>query len=96
MATANNTLETLLTEHDVAHITGLSVASIRRWRLLRQGPRFLKLGASVRYKPEDLNAWLASRPTGGSDNRPADSASADPVSSPAAATSRRGGKRNVQ
>ena len=65
MATANNTLETLLNEHDVARITGLSVASVRRWRLLRQGPKYLKIGAAVRYKPEDISAWLESRPSGG-------------------------------
>ena len=60
-----NTLEALLTEHDVARITGLSVASVRRWRLLRQGPRYLKINAAVRYKPEDVRAWLESRPMGG-------------------------------
>ena len=60
-----NRLEELLTEHDVARITGLSVASVRRWRLLRQGPRYLKIGAAVRYKPEDLMMWLKARPTGG-------------------------------
>jgi predicted DNA-binding transcriptional regulator AlpA len=65
MTTANNVLETLLNEYDVARITGLSVASVRRWRLLRQGPKYLKIGAAVRYKPEDISAWLASRPTGG-------------------------------
>jgi predicted DNA-binding transcriptional regulator AlpA len=65
MATANNTLETLLNEHDVARITGLSVASVRRWRLLRQGPKYLKIGAAVRYKSEDISAWLESRPSGG-------------------------------
>ena len=65
MATANNSIETLLNEHDVARITGLSVASVRRWRLLGQGPRYLKVGAAVRYRPEDLAAWLDSRPTGG-------------------------------
>jgi predicted DNA-binding transcriptional regulator AlpA len=64
---ASKTLESLLNEHDVARIVGMSLASIRRWRLLRQGPKFLKLGASVRYKPEDVTAWLASRPTGGED-----------------------------
>ena len=64
MATPN-TLEELLTEHDVARITGLSVASARRWRLLRQGPKYLKIGAAVRYKPEDITAWLESRPSGG-------------------------------
>jgi predicted DNA-binding transcriptional regulator AlpA len=65
MATANNTLETLLNEHDVSHITGLSVASVRRWRLLRQGPKYLKIGAAVRYRIEDVRAWLGTRPTGG-------------------------------
>jgi predicted DNA-binding transcriptional regulator AlpA len=65
MATASNGIETLLNEHDVARITGLSVASVRRWRLLRQGPKYLKIGAAARYKPEDITAWLESRPSGG-------------------------------
>ncbi len=65
MATENSTLEILLNEQAVARITGLSVASVRRWRLLKQGPRYLKLGAAVRYRPEDVLAWLESRPTGG-------------------------------
>jgi len=44
----------------------VSVATVRRWRLLRQGPRFLKVSASVRYRPEDVDGWLDSRPSGGS------------------------------
>jgi len=64
MATAN-AIEALFNEYDVARITRLSVASVRRWRLLRQGPRYLKIGAAVRYKPEDVSAWLESRPAGG-------------------------------
>jgi predicted DNA-binding transcriptional regulator AlpA len=58
-------IEALLNEHDVARLTGLSVASVRRWRFLRQGPTYLKIGTSVRYRPEDILAWLQSRPTGG-------------------------------
>ena len=58
-------LEELLNEHDVARITGLSVASVRRWRLLKVGPRATKIGAAVRYKPEDVKTWLDSRPTVG-------------------------------
>jgi predicted DNA-binding transcriptional regulator AlpA len=65
MATASTSLETLLNEHDVARITGLSVASVRRWRLLRQGPKYIKIGAAVRYKPEDVAEWLKTRPAGG-------------------------------
>jgi predicted DNA-binding transcriptional regulator AlpA len=64
MATPN-TLEELLNEYDVARITGLSVASVRRWRLLRQGPKYLKIGSAVRYRAEDISGWLATRPTGG-------------------------------
>src|SRR5262249_55069133 len=44
MAAVHNPIETLLNEDDVARITGLSVASVRRWRLLRQGPKYLKIG----------------------------------------------------
>jgi predicted DNA-binding transcriptional regulator AlpA len=65
MATANNTAETLLNEHDVARITRLSVGSVRRWRLLRQGPKYLKINSAVRYRAEDIASWLESRPTGG-------------------------------
>jgi predicted DNA-binding transcriptional regulator AlpA len=62
---ANERLQSLLNEHDIARITGLSVASIRRYRLIGQGPKFLKLNSAVRYRAEDLKAWLESRPTGG-------------------------------
>lgn len=55
----------LLNEYQVAEVTSVSVATVRRWRLLSQGPRFLKIGAAVRYRPEDVEAWLNSRPTGG-------------------------------
>ena len=65
MGAFHNAIADLLNEHDVARITGLSVASVRRWRLLRQGPKYLKIGAAVRYKPEDVAAWIASRPSGG-------------------------------
>jgi len=56
----------LLTEQDVAKLLHVSLASLRRWRLLDRGPRFIKVGALVRYRPEDLEAWLAGQPIGGS------------------------------
>jgi hypothetical protein len=51
-------LETLLTEHEYARITKRSVASVRRDRLLSQGCPYVKLGALVRYRPEDVRAHL--------------------------------------
>lgn len=62
-------IEALLNEHDVARVTGLSVATVRRWRLLRQGPRFIKTStapkSAVRYRIGDVDRWLESRPAGG-------------------------------
>ena len=51
-------LEVLLTEHEYARITKRSVASVRRDRLLGQGCPYVKLGALVRYRPEDVRAHL--------------------------------------
>lgn len=59
-------LQELFTEHEVAQCLSVSVASVRRWRLFKQGPRFLKIGACVRYRPQDVSAYLESLPTGGS------------------------------
>jgi predicted DNA-binding transcriptional regulator AlpA len=62
---AKERLQSLINEFDVARITGMSLATVRRWRLFRQGPPYLKIGAAVRYRPEAISAWLESRPTGG-------------------------------
>jgi hypothetical protein len=57
-----------LTEKDVAKQISVSLASLRRWRLLNSGPRFVKVGALVRYRPEDLKLWMDSLPAGGATN----------------------------
>jgi len=59
-------MSTLLMEEDVAKQLNVSVATLRRWRLERRGPQFIKVGSLVRYRPEELEAWLGSRPKGGS------------------------------
>jgi predicted DNA-binding transcriptional regulator AlpA len=65
MGALHDAFQRLLNEHDVAGMTGLSVATVRKWRLLRRGPKYIKIGAAVRYKFEDLSAWLESCPSGG-------------------------------
>jgi hypothetical protein len=56
---------TLLTEHDVSKQLRVSLGSLRRWRMIRQGPPFFKVGPLVRYRTEDVEAWLSAQPTGG-------------------------------
>jgi predicted DNA-binding transcriptional regulator AlpA len=65
METLPRVLIHLLNEYQVAEMLGVSVATVRRWRLLKQGPRFLKLGALCKYRIEDITSWLESRPSGG-------------------------------
>lgn len=65
IAESGQRVEPLLSENDVAGICGLSPAAIRRWRLLKKGPRYIKVGSAVRYHLEDVRAWLETRPSGG-------------------------------
>ena len=65
MATFKHELTHLLNEHAVAEALGVSIATVRRWRLFRQGPKFLKVGALVKYRVADVAQWLETRPTGG-------------------------------
>lgn len=48
-------------EHEVANLLQLSVATMRHWRLTGKGPKWLKLGSAVRYRPEDVQAYLEGR-----------------------------------
>lgn len=59
------TISTLLTDQDLAEILGITAQAVTIRRLRGEGPPWLKLGASkaspVRYRPEDVEAWLADR-----------------------------------
>lgn len=55
----------LLTEPEVAERLRVSLACLRRWRLERRGPHFVKVGSLVRYPAEELDRWIESLPTGG-------------------------------
>src|ERR671919_163248 len=62
-STANGTIDstrrtTALTERQVAEQLGLSVATLRAWRHRGKGPRFLRLGRSVRYLPADVDEFV--------------------------------------
>src|ERR1019366_10692297 len=60
----------LLNEHDVATTCAISVATLRKWRCQKRGPRFVKVGGHlVRYRPEDLSAWIEGQVTAGSEGK---------------------------
>jgi predicted DNA-binding transcriptional regulator AlpA len=53
-------VERLLDERSAASVLSCSVALMRKWRLFREGPVYVKIGRLVRYRQSDLNAFLES------------------------------------
>jgi excisionase family DNA binding protein len=51
----------LLTQDEAAEFLKLSVRTVERLRVSGTGPKFLKIFRSVRYRPADVEAWLAAR-----------------------------------
>lgn len=58
----------LLNEHEVATSCSISVLTLRKWRGQKHGPQFVKIGALVRYRPADVDAWIAAQKGGGAIN----------------------------
>ena len=52
-------MERLMTRKQAAEYLGFATQTLARYAWLRKGPRATKLGKSVRYKLEDLEAWIA-------------------------------------
>jgi len=52
-------------ERHVAAQLQVKPGTLRKWRFLGRGPQFLRVGRSIRYRVEDIESWLASRPRGG-------------------------------
>jgi predicted DNA-binding transcriptional regulator AlpA len=48
----------LLTERQAAEFLTIRVKTLQAWRVRGRGPKFIKLGGSVRYRREDLEQFL--------------------------------------
>ena len=40
---------------------GIKETTLATWRVLGRGPRFIRVGRSIRYRSEDVEAWLSDR-----------------------------------
>lgn len=52
----------LLTQQKYCELTGKSPSTAEQDRLYGRGPRFIRLGRSIRYRLDDVIAWLESLP----------------------------------
>lgn len=48
----------MLKTEQAAEILGVCEKTLRRWRDESAGPRFIRIGRKVFYRPEDVDAWL--------------------------------------
>ncbi len=55
------TPQQLLSPAQASEYLGLSVSKLAKMRMMREGPKWASLGRSVRYRVEDLDAWVASQ-----------------------------------
>lgn len=56
-------LDSLLSDRDVEKITGRARSTLQKDRVAGTGIPFVRLGRQVRYRPEDVAAYLAELPS---------------------------------
>ena len=49
----------LFNEKQAAEWLGCSVGLLRKWRLFRQGPAYVKMGRLVRYRRDTLDEYVS-------------------------------------
>lgn len=56
--------QNLLDEKAVAAQLGVTIACLRRWRRVGEGPVYAKLGRLVRYRQQDIDEFVRSNTQG--------------------------------
>lgn len=56
-------LDNLLTEDQVCKKLGIKLSTLRTWRCRGKGPRGIKTGRRVVYRPDSVQAYLLSQET---------------------------------
>jgi excisionase family DNA binding protein len=57
-------MQRLLTQAEAAELLCLGERTLERLRLVGGGPKFVRLGRSIRYRLADVEAWVAARVVG--------------------------------
>ena len=53
--------EILLSPAEVQEVYNIPVTTLEKWRSLKIGPNYHKLGKHIRYKPKDIDQWIESK-----------------------------------
>ncbi|MGO4689460.1 helix-turn-helix transcriptional regulator [Glaciibacter sp. 2TAF33] len=60
-AVSTSLLDSLITPATLAERLGLTQRGLSEKRITGTGPAFMRIGKSVRYRPEAVDAWLLAR-----------------------------------
>ncbi len=50
--------ERLLAPTEVSELLGIPTRTLTDWRYRGEGPRYLRIGRHVRYRPAEIESWL--------------------------------------
>jgi predicted DNA-binding transcriptional regulator AlpA len=64
-------MQPLLTQRQAAALLCLSERTLERFRVSGIGPKFVRMGKSIRYRLGDVEAWIERRTVGSTSERPA-------------------------
>lgn len=56
--------EELIDQVAMSRLCGIKTKTAETWRVRGFGPRYVKVGALVRYRKSDVRAWMESRTVG--------------------------------
>lgn len=51
--------QSLLSDKEVESLYGLNAGTLRNWRVARRGPKFLRIGRSIRYRVSAVEEFLS-------------------------------------
>ncbi len=55
----------LISEHELHVELGVPAKTLAQWRYLGKGPAYARIGRYVRYRRQDVDAWIAAQVRGG-------------------------------
>jgi predicted DNA-binding transcriptional regulator AlpA len=62
MSSPAHNIDRLLEPSEVAEILGVRPSTLVRWRRLKQGPPYIRVGhRTVRYQQSAITAWMAAQ-----------------------------------
>jgi hypothetical protein len=59
--TSTSLLDSLVSPATLAERLGTTERSLSEWRITGRGPKYIRVGRGVRYRPEAVDAWLLSQ-----------------------------------